>query len=148
MPQTIYKISCKNQNVPQTYIGSSKNYEIRPYFHMSASQIKPHIKLYKCVAENGGWENWEFQVLETYEDIQKAEVLRKEGDHIRSQKDPLNMRIAGRTFEEYLKDNKERLAKYNKEIITCECGAKITRQGRFQHYKTKKHKSYVPPPPQ
>lgn len=145
MTQTIYKISCKDASVPHSYIGSSKNYEVRPYFHISASYIKPHIALYKCIAENGGWENWEFQVLETYENIQKAEILRKEGEYIRSQSNPLNMRIAGRTFAEYLEDNKERLAKYNKEIITCECGAKITRQGRFQHRKTKKHIAYVPP---
>ena len=145
MTQTIYKIYCKDNSVPHTYIGSSKNYHVRPYFHICASFIKPHIALYKCVAENGGWDNWCFQVLETYDNIQRAELLRKEGDYIRSQSNPLNMRIAGRTLDEYFEDNKEILEKRRKAYITCPCGASITRQGKYQHQRTKKHKSYVPP---
>ena len=143
MTHTIYKISCKDTDVPHTYIGSSKNYNVRPYFHMSASSIKPHIKLYKCIEEHGGWENWVFTILETYEDICKEELLRKEGEYIRAQSNPLNIRIAGRTIEEYLEDNKEILENRRKSYISCSCGASITRQGKYQHQRTRKHKRFV-----
>ena len=44
---------------------------------------------------------------------------------------------------EYYQENKDRINKHEKEHITCECGAVITRAGKSQHVKTKKHQDYM-----
>ena len=44
---------------------------------------------------------------------------------------------------EYYQENKDRINKHEKEHIICECGAVITRSGKSQHVKTKKHQNYI-----
>lgn len=40
------------------------------------------------------------------------------------------------------KKQRQNFAK-NKEMITCECGAVIRKDGRAEHYRSKKHNDYI-----
>lgn len=43
----------------------------------------------------------------------------------------------------YYHSNRERLLKYYKNKITCECGGRHTKNQRKRHTRTKKHKRYL-----
>jgi hypothetical protein len=67
---SIYQITCKNPEIKDVYIGSSKNYISRQYRHKyNCCNIKsPHynFKLYKFIRDNGGWDNWKMEILENF----------------------------------------------------------------------------------
>ena len=89
-------------------------------------------------------------------------MRKKEGEYIRALKPSLNIRIAGRTTNEYYIGNKEYLRERHKkwhlnnkeysreyyqttkEMVTCECGCEITKRGLKQHIETKKHQHLMP----
>ena len=66
MNASIYKISCLNTSITDCYVGVTKNTKQRE------SQHKYNVKkgkesnrwLYNKIRETGGWDNWEFNVLE------------------------------------------------------------------------------------
>ena len=59
---SVYKIYCKNSNITDCYVGSSKNVVKRIKQHKYNKDNK--IKLYNFIREHGGMDNWDFVVLE------------------------------------------------------------------------------------
>ena len=58
----IYKICCKDTNIKDVYIGHTTNFTKRQSHHKS-NFCNPNCHeydklLYKCIRENGEWENW------------------------------------------------------------------------------------------
>ena len=79
----------------------------------------------------------------------EKEASRVEGNYIRNNK-CINRAIAGRSDEEYRKENKKIILekvkiwkKNNTQKITCGCGAKVCRNGMWIHLKTKKHTDFM-----
>ena len=76
----IYKIVCKNPEIEDFYIGSTTNLTQRKYTHKQSVYKENHRSylFYKSLfmRENGGWENFEFIVLEHCKDITNAQELR------------------------------------------------------------------------
>ena len=117
----IYTIRCKLDN-SLIYIGST----IQPLCrrlagHKNRSLKHPEMLLYKSI--NNDWENWYIELYELYPCNNKEELLKKEGEIIREIGN-LNTQIAGRTINEWINDNKEKLKEKhkiyyeeNKEII-------------------------------
>ena len=64
---TIYKLYCKDENVKDFYIGSSKNFKGRKYKHNSDCNNENgkayNIKLYKFIRANGGYNNFDYEIL-------------------------------------------------------------------------------------
>lgn len=64
---TIYQIYCKNPDITDCYIGSTKDYLRRKSDHKTNCRNKNrkqhNYKLYKFIRENGGFENWNFKIL-------------------------------------------------------------------------------------
>ena len=58
--------------------------------------------------------NWHIELYELYPCNTKKELERKEGQVIRLLNANLNQVIAGRSYQEWYEDNKERLKEYNK----------------------------------
>ena len=56
-----------------------------------------------------GVDNFKIELVETYPCNSKEELLKREGETIRSLKPSLNMHIPNRTHKEYCTDNQERL---------------------------------------
>jgi len=78
----IYMISCRDETVPEIYIGSTSNFIRRRNEHFySCNNIncKSHnFKLYRFIRSNGGIDNFVMEILERcYEDENKFEIEKK-----------------------------------------------------------------------
>jgi len=119
----IYIIKCKNETIKDCYIGSTINFKNRKSCHKSRCYNENsklfNLKVYKFIRDNGGWNNFEIKEMITHNCNNKEELLKLEGEYIKSYKPSLNNRIAGRTKKEYKKEyienNKDKIKKYNKE---------------------------------
>lgn len=81
MPKyTIYQIIHKT--MPNCYIGSTKNYSARCALHKNHYNTKD-ILLYNTMKENGGWDSYEFRVLEEMECETRGEAEEKETEWLR-----------------------------------------------------------------
>ena len=108
----IYTIRCRTDDT-LIYVGST----IQSLAKRLGSH-KPHSKdknknnlLYSTI--NGDWNNWYIELYEMYPCSCIEEMHKREGEVIR-EIGTLNSQIAGRTKEEYDKDNKEATTKYKK----------------------------------
>jgi hypothetical protein len=69
----IYKLCCKNESIPDIYIGSTKNHKQRELQHQSACNMLHNRKVYNFINDNGGWDGWDFVVIDTVDG--NAEML-------------------------------------------------------------------------
>tara|TARA_R110000803_G_scaffold124302_2_gene192115 strand:+ start:6641 stop:7129 length:489 start_codon:yes stop_codon:yes gene_type:complete len=101
----IYKITCNNSNVKDSYIGSTTNFESRMVYHKSRCSIHNNLalsKLYLFIIENGGWENWTMEKIKECNFETKNELLEQEKLLINAEENPvLNMIRPIRTAEEH-----------------------------------------------
>ena len=121
---TFYKISCKDKNIKDCYIGQTTNFNVRKSQHKSyTNNQKAHqytYPLYTFIRENGGWNNFKMEILERLDWKDKREKY----------------------FTKYREENREEiLKKWNKNNITysCPCGKDIKKYNLVKHYKTKSH---------
>jgi hypothetical protein len=95
------------------YIGSTKN-SLTQRFNQHKTDCKQGIQcvLYKNI-ENNDWTLWYIELYENYPCNNKKELERREGQVIR-EIGTLNMKIAGRTREEYREENADKIKEYRK----------------------------------
>jgi len=122
----IYKISCKDENITDCYIGSTKDFKERKRHHKivcnnknDKDDKKYNSKVYKFIRENGGWGNWKMKIIEEIETDDKTELLKKEQEYLNLNNSSLNSvkniyLTAEGKIEWYIK-NKEKLNEYHKE---------------------------------
>ena len=116
----IYKIYCKDENIKDCYVGSTNNYNKRKIQHKyccnNINSDRHHLKVYEFIRANGGFENFDFIILEQLENIMtKKDLLKIEGQYIKNNNATLNYIIAGRTDQEYYQDNKKQIAENGKK---------------------------------
>jgi len=85
----IYKIYCKDPEIKEYYIGSSKNLSKRISAHKNHCKSKD-TKVYTYIREHQGWDNFTVEVLEEFECIDSIEKRQKERDYIELLKPTLN----------------------------------------------------------
>ena len=60
-----YKIYCKDSSITDIYVGSHKDRSGRKSNHRNTcnnpNDRNHHLKVYKCIREHGGWDNWIFE---------------------------------------------------------------------------------------
>jgi hypothetical protein len=110
----VYKIYCNDSSITEFYVGSSCNFKERKRKHTSnCNNIKRteyNYKVYRYIRENGGWDNWDFEILlETEVDSKEQLKLLYEREFQLELKPELNDRIEGRTKKEYRVANKEKI---------------------------------------
>ena len=116
----IYKI--QNTINDDIYVGSTtlKLCErMRDHRKCVNNEAKQHLLIYKAFREHG-IEHFFIELIEKCPCNDKDELRKKEGEYIRELKPSLNIRIAGRTKNEYREDNREYMKEYhvnNKEYI-------------------------------
>jgi len=114
----IYRIYCKDENIKNCYIGSSKCFEDRFYTHKSMCNIKYsknyNLCLYQFIRENGGWDNFDREILEYYSCKDEEELKLKEQEYISRFKPKLNTNNAF-TSEEVKKEQKQKRGKKYRE---------------------------------
>ena len=143
----IYKIICKDTTIPDFYIGSTNNLKIRKAKHkycINNINSKSHYRVYSFINENGGWDNFKFEIIIQLKNIMITEDLRiLEGTFIKLLKPTLNTQIAGRTGKQYYKDNRDTIINYKRTKILCNCcGMLIRRDNIARHKKSFRCKSF------
>jgi hypothetical protein len=116
----IYQIKCKNPDIIDSYIGSTKHWNARKIAHKHNCTVNFQYRLYEFINKNGGWENFEYKLLESpYSTKKEAHLLEKQ--YIQNYKCTLNINKPLRTKEEikeytreYQQRNKEKLRLYMK----------------------------------
>jgi len=109
MEYVIYCIYCKNTSIQDCYVGSTDNINRRmsehKYYCNNENSDKYNQKIYKIIRDNGGWEDWEYTILEVL-DCNEMEARQREGYYQRNY-ECVNIRVEGRTPAEYYQDNKK-----------------------------------------
>jgi len=108
------------------------------------------------------------ELLELFPCSSKNELCRREGQ-LQREMECLNKNVAGRTMDEYIEENKDKIKIRKKEWFeankdkmkiqkkeyreknknkinekfNCECGSKYTHKNKSKHFKTKKHQKYI-----
>lgn len=141
----IYKITHKESN--NEYIGSTKNLNMRMRRHKEnlKANDKCHFKLYKFINENGGWDNFDYCILASIDDIslldmEKKEVL--EQKYIDKHCPSLNEKRAYLSKEQKKEIQKQYNQNYGHNIMTCECGKSFKFRNKAKHYKTQRHRDF------
>lgn len=122
---TIYKISCKNPEITDCYVGSTVDHNSRKSSHKSVCNNENskdyNLPVYRYIRDNGGWNNWEFVLLEDYPCRTKKQLNIRERLWLEKLGAKLNSCYPERSNEEikeYRKDwknvNKEHLKQYRK----------------------------------
>jgi hypothetical protein len=78
----VYKIVCKDVEIKEFYVGSTTDFNRRMYIHKSVcnnpNTKEYNLKVYRFIRENGGFENWDFIVVEKYPCENDIEKLKRE----------------------------------------------------------------------
>lgn len=63
----IYKITCKEELCKEVYVGHTTNFVQRKHAHkqscINKNSTNHNLKLYKIIRENGGWDNWNMEIV-------------------------------------------------------------------------------------
>lgn len=74
----IYKIECLDKAITDIYVGSTTDINARFRLHKSdchnVLSKRYNYNVYKCIRDNGGWENWRIVILELYECNNKMDL--------------------------------------------------------------------------
>jgi len=109
----IYKWSCIDS--PNLfYIGSTWNMVDRKYTHKDRSKTSEY-KNYVICRENGGYDNFIFEVLEEYECNDKIERVKREQHWLDTLKPTMNSQRAYATEEQLKEQKKEKVKQYYQE---------------------------------
>tara|TARA_R110000744_G_scaffold224488_1_gene343059 strand:- start:2289 stop:2702 length:414 start_codon:yes stop_codon:yes gene_type:complete len=127
----VYRLQCKDKEIKELYIGSTKNYRKRKSKHKCSTEL--NFKVYKFIRENGGWENWEMIVEVKTPNHTKEELLELEQIY----KDLLNptlnsYNVKGRNIEQQKKYQKIR---DNIKANCPQCGKEMLNQSIKRHLK-------------
>ena len=106
----IYKIFCKDENIKDFYIGSSKDLYDRMRVHKSMCYNENDsgysLKIYEFIRENGDWENFNVEIVEYYPCKNEKELKVREQYYIKKYEPTLNCFNAYITQEEKKEKNK------------------------------------------
>ena len=115
----IYKICCKDENIKDVYVGSSCSHTKRKSAHKRACTKKDNKEynypVYRYIRDNGGWENWDFVLLEEYPCENKNQLVIRERYWFELLGTKLNSQYPERTKKEYYEENKEKILTQKKK---------------------------------
>ena len=130
----IYKLICKDPEIKEVYVGSTCDLEMRMSKHKSDCK-RLHVKVYKFISENGGWDNWTVEIIQDYpcSGVEELKILeqhyikemgtlnsksadtgcdKKEYDRLRYEE---NKDKRNKDSREYNKKKREKIKEKNKE---------------------------------
>ena len=110
----IYKITCKDNDNTDFYIGSSTNWEVRKKFHKYHSQNSFNRPLYKWINKNGGYDNFNFEPIAWFK-CGKEELREHEEMFFKTLNPTINVYHPKRDKRQYFLDNREKIKEQSKE---------------------------------
>jgi hypothetical protein len=142
----IYKITCKDENIKDVYVGHTTNFVQRKHGHKQGctneKSTNYNCKVYKTIRENGGWNNWSMEIINFFNCADHYEARKKEQEYfvllnatlnsIEPMPKPKAKEIVEKT------ETKEKQTYYCKK-----CNIFCINEKKFAHHNgTKKHKKY------
>lgn len=103
-----YMIKCNDETITSIYVGSTFDFIKRKSSHKSMCKKYSrchHLKIYQTICENGGWGNWNMNVIERKIVLDNIEAKQIEQMLIDKYKADLNMYKAYRTLNEIVEYN-------------------------------------------
>lgn len=150
----MYKIVCKDLNINDLYVGSTRNFIKRKSSHKQHTlKLTKNSYLYSFIRENGNWNNWEMIEIEKYPCHDGNEARKREREWFEKLNATLNVRYPERSDEEYRESHKEHAKEYNKQHEKSDarkaynqlkwhcdiCNCDVRRHDRSTHLKSQKH---------
>ena len=130
----VYSFQCKDKEVKEFYIGSTKEYSDRRSKHKYKYNNNYTYPLYQFIRQNGGWDNWEMIVEVKTDDLSKDDRLILEQVYKDLLEPTLNSYNIIGDDEEKLKKNNNNSAKNRLRKVNCPHCNKI-----ISHTWLKKH---------
>jgi hypothetical protein len=146
----IYKITCNNPNVTDSYVGHTTNFVQRKHAHKNGvtNEKSPcySLKLYKTIRDNGGWDNWKMEMVQFYNCKNIYEAKIKEQEHFTELKASLNSiepmkskeKVIDTVTIQHQVSEENEVSKINYNCEKCDYGCYSQSLWR-QHLTTKKH---------
>jgi hypothetical protein len=169
---TIYKIVCKDPEITDCYVGSTTSHLKRKSHHKyncnNEKSKEYNIPVYRYIRDNGGWDNWEFVLLEDYPcrtkkqlnirerfwfeklgaklnscypergEDEKKEIIKEYNKEYRKK----NIEHLNEVNKEYREKNKEKIREQQKEKVECPCGSVVIKNYLARHKRTQKHQNW------
>jgi len=90
----IYKITCKNPDIKDVYVGHTTNFVQRKHGHkqccINSKSLSYACKLYETIRNNGGWDNWAMEIINFCNCANHYEARKKEQEYFISLNATLN----------------------------------------------------------
>jgi len=81
----IYKITCKDPNITDVYVGHTTNFIQRKHAHkqccINNKSSNYNCKLYQVIRNNGGWTNWSMEIVNFFNCKDHYEARKKEQEY-------------------------------------------------------------------
>ena len=150
----IYKLVCNDLNIKDIYVGHTTGFTERKYRHkcnsLSNTNKEHHLKIYKFIKENGGWNNWSMIEIEKFPCVDGNEARARERHWIEELNASLNCvspfkteieqkELKKETDRKYRENNKQKIAEHCSKPYKCECGAVVHWNNKIRHLKSQKH---------
>ena len=143
----MYKIVCKDLKVKDTYVGHTTGFSDRTKNHKSdcnnPNSHNYHLKVYKTIRDNGGWENWDMIEIEKYPCKDSQEAAARERYWYEFLNANLNNNVPNRTDNESKKNYRDNNKNSINAPCECDCGGKYSHKHKSTHLKTTKHRNYI-----
>ena len=83
----IYKITCNDETVTDSYVGHTTNFVQRKHAHKNSciNEKSPNynLKLYKTIRQYGGWCNWKMEIIHFCKCNDLSEARQKEQEYFK-----------------------------------------------------------------
>jgi hypothetical protein len=123
----VYRIYCKDPEIKESYYGSTSNYYQRCHSHKHSAKNYKNPKhgflVYQKIRDTGGFDNWDFEVIQTEMNKNDARNLEKN---------------PGYWAGYYQKRKEEYLQK-----VECECGVTTSKIHILKHRRTQRHLNFL-----
>jgi hypothetical protein len=114
----MYKLVCNDINITEIYVGSTTNFTVRKDSHKSrcSNELSEsyNFKVYQYIRANGGWSDWSMIEIEKFPCTDSKEARKRERYWMETLRATLNSQTPSRTQLEYVLDNREQIAEYQK----------------------------------
>ena len=144
----IYKITCKNKEITDVYVGHTTNFVQRKHAHkqscLNEKTANYKCKLYEVIRANGGWSNWKMEIINFFNCADHYAARKKEQEYFISLNATLNSIEPFPKPKVYIK-NDTNIIVSNKLTFFCEtCHIKCDSSKSFENHKnTNIHKKKI-----